>query len=629
MRRPVGVIVLVWVLAVALATPAAAAEDDPTVGDLTVLVTSADGTPMRERRVEVLNAARGASVRGYTTVEGTVRWPTIWSGDSEVVVHDGYAEQRFPVRVATGTRLTARLAATHAIGGRVILQGTRSPMAGITVLVSGTDGTSVFTTTDSRGTWQAAMRHGGTAITVTEPFYDKWVPYEGPKADASRTIAAVAHDLLDVDVVMPRLGAVSATVRPARAYGLILERDGVAGWRAGERPDGSRLDAVAPVGPYLGYTYGTAESPSLVTYVGDTVRRVDARPVVVREHTTTEVSITAVPAAVVTGTVIGADGKPAKGALVWIEQLDRYGYTRVQTSSDGRFALGGIASGPVRVWIGHERSAARREVTVRQGSTTNLGAIRLSRSGTVKGRIDTGGRGGVWSFSLVRADGTLADGDGTWSVVREHEQFALRGTPPGTYRFVLHGSNYSRKVTVRPGHTVDIGAVRVGRRFRVEGTVRTSQGPVARALVIVRDARGTELRRTRTDARGRYSVGGVRRGTYTVTAELGGARSALGRRTFTAKGHDQRLPAIVLREPGALKGTVRDPSGRPVAGVVVAVGGRSATTSRTGRFSLGPVRSGSAQVVVEDPYVGGFLTKRFTVAVRPGQVATADVRLRR
>ena len=187
----------------------------------------------------------------------------------------------------------------------------------------------------------------------------------------------------------------------------------------------------------------------------------------------------------------------------------------------------------------------------------------------------------------------------------EYGNFVVTKVSAGTHDVVIGETTGTRGRTM-PGITVsdqrdnqinDISVETKPQFGTVSGRVIDPSG-VGVAGVVVRAAG----RSATTDGDGRYSVAGVPTGSTSVAVDRssvpeGYSVSGPLTRNVTTAGVSG-VDFSTVRETGTVSGRVIDPSGVGVAGVVVRVAGRSATTDGSGRYSVAGVPTGRTTIEV-------------------------------
>lgn len=214
--------------------------------------------------------------------------------------------------------------------------------------------------------------------------------------------------------------------------------------------------------------------------------------------------------------------------------------------------------------------------------------------------------GGVFNADGPVADATVVIRNRAGEVARTTSgpdgRFGFRSLPAGAYSVSASKDGVGRgaaSVTIRPG---TVSTVRIELRAMqdvvggIAGVVSNADGPVADAVVVLRNARG-EIARTTTNADGVYGFRGLRPGVYGLTASKRGVGEGSTRAEVTA-GNVTRAPITLVAPPqgGTLNGHVGH-NGAIVAGaqVTASLNGRpvaSMLSGRDGSFSFAHLRPG-------------------------------------
>lgn len=397
--------------------------------------------------------------------------------------------------------------------------------------------------------------------------------------------------------------------------------------------------------------------PALTTYNGDTSRKQDAKKFVVPPGGST-MDVALVESATVRGKVVDADGRPVAGAGVWVDHDTRFGRGYGETDAQGTFVVYGLDSGPVSVVADKGRLRGTGTATLERGRTTTVRDVvlhRVPKDGKFRAKIKQLKKfDPVYLFDTKTKRATIV-----WGTKRAKGSFTLtRPVAPGTYRLVIGRTNVtSKKFTVEEGKTTKVGKLKAAKkRTRVHGTVKRPNGkPLANASVEVYDSFGIFVGSDRTNAKGKYSVKGVLKGTYRVTVNglyRAAKITAPAKQVKVKKGKDAKRN-VKLQRTFTVTGRVTDGSG-PVNAIRVSrlvpnqtgciTGPDSASsplintcvdepyewletvkTDKDGRFTLRHVPRGEQTFMVWDSTLGGYETKLVTVKVKKGRVLNIAV----
>ena len=209
-------------------------------------------------------------------------------------------------------------------------------------------------------------------------------------------------------------------------------------------------------------------------------------------------------------------------------------------------------------------------------------------------------------------------------------RFRLGGLSPGTVRLSIDHPGYRAlgvpEFVLAHGEEHDLGTLGLSTGASVHGTVFDTLGPVPDVPVMVSNATGTTLKRTSTDAQGKYSVSGLGAGTYNVmradfAMDLGEDSSPMSmlenlvmEPVTLAEDEDRRVDLHVQTKGGvSLVGQVKDAAG-PVSGAMLTLlpetaGGKMgwANTGKDGEYKFAHVEPGryGLTVIPTDTLAGG------------------------
>lgn len=203
-----------------------------------------------------------------------------------------------------------------------------------------------------------------------------------------------------------------------------------------------------------------------------------------------------------------------------------------RTDEEGRFSLGSLGDEPVTLSVTHSsyETWSQTDIAPRTGEVQDIGLVSLSRGARVFGTIRDDARQPLPEITVYVADpmGTsmkrgVTDADGFWSV---------EGLPAGSYNVTRMDmridaasgdpSSYindliTRSITVERGeqYEVDLSGSAQQEGTRLQGTIRTSTGPAAKATVICVPERGqANVKLGSADEQGFYSLEGLQPGEH-------------------------------------------------------------------------------------------------------------------
>ncbi len=240
--------------------------------------------------------------------------------------------------------------------------------------------------------------------------------------------------------------------------------------------------------------------------------------------------------------------------------------------SDGTFTFNNVPAGTYTFVAGKFLIGTHNPVIVQNTNVTNI-QLTAEFGATVRGSVLLKDVGAPLADVLVRAVSnagevytTTTDRDGAY------EFLALK---PGTYSLESDDPRFVRGVVadivlknndVRPQTNLVLtsGAT-------IAGTVRgPSNAPVAEALVVAFDATGVAIGRSAySDANGRYVIGGVPNGTFSVQASKSGFTTATVIDVSIVEGQSASNKNLSLKVGGEIQGLVQKADGSELGFVVL------------------------------------------------------------
>ena len=502
------------------------------------------------------------------------------------------------------------------IAGRVVADDGGAPVPGAAVLSNSQGGLvatyAVQATADADGRFTLAVPPGRyLSVSARAPGFA--IAYRQEVDPTS----AVEVRLVKAARVGGRVATAEGTgVEGLTVQAVTLSRNGGPAAEAAVSGAGGAyaLDDLAP-----GEAMVVAEGKGWATKGADAVRDGGFNPLAItlRPGETTACDVVVVRGATVVGFVRDADGTAVPGAVVRAEPGGggRYGYGRggassnvaptavAATGADGAFTLEGLPVGGSFVIAASvaERAIARSESVTTDAAIPAKVEIRLAADRRIEAVVVEEPGGAPVPGVQVRASG--AGGPATW----QGAAFALTGTDgkalvgpvgPGALSVTA-----TREGWVAPAaQSVADGAAtpltfRVSRGLSVSGRVTMPDKTPATGMHLVVQLEGERWARrdTATGADGTFTVGGLAKGTYRITAE--GARGADGAALFgsaVVTAGDGPV-TVELSTNGAaasrrLAVRVLDPDGRPVPRAHLLFrstqGGSNGTDVQDGRSSL-------------------------------------------
>jgi hypothetical protein len=279
----------------------------------------------------------------------------------------------------------------------------------------------------------------------------------------------------------------------------------------------------------------------------------------------------------VSGRVTDEAGKAVSGAKVRLGGVELFGedtrfYAETVTGSDGAYTFSGAPEGAREMTVRAPGFVPFQRTRLDRRSAAEK--VSLKRGGTVRGTVlDRSGQPAAGAIVMVGAVATEADAAGA---------YRLEGVVAGSRSVEAFWKDdfAARKdaVAVRKGEEVEV-ALRLARASSISGTVidEKTRRPVAGASVRAGSSAlamrlGGEtpgpLRRARSDARGRFRIGGLLPRRYTVSTARDGYLST-SIEGVVASIDGRSSVALALTPAASITGTVTSEDGKPIAGARV------------------------------------------------------------
>ena len=295
---------------------------------------------------------------------------------------------------------------------------------------------------------------------------------------------------------------------------------------------------------------------------------------------------------VVTGAVFDHEGNKLQGAAVEVF-TDGYAANRTATTdANGAYGVSGFRGNVVTLRVRAPGHATRRvRVTFDPGSERSRQAVHLVRGSTIRLPI-AGGPGEVratllpvWFERALEEPRLRVNDEPSRATGREAVEF--QGLTPGSrYRILVECPGFLPATTAEfeAGATDRLAELRLEAGGTLRGTLKGPEVPAAWDPVVV--ARGAFGDRTsRLDRNGSFAFEGMPAGKVVLLLRDLDERGQL----FELKPQENRevvLPYVVPDAKRALEGSVLGADRKPLAGVLVRNGWRSARTDAKGEFRL-------------------------------------------
>jgi protocatechuate 3,4-dioxygenase beta subunit len=309
-----------------------------------------------------------------------------------------------------------------------------------------------------------------------------------------------------------------------------------------------------------------------------------------------DVDVTLTAGGTITGQVVEESGRAVERFDVWADTPEETGagYERVE-SADGRFTLTEAAEGEyvLRVDAPGNASAVVSGVRVRAGAGTDVGRVRLTRGGVVRGRVTDAASAPI-AGAAVAVEDPAGQGSGFLQTKTDLSGgFELAGVPAGSAQVHASHPQYAPgRVTglvVDPASGPTDVTVVLTQGGRVEGSVRNRDGSPVLDATVQAYVRNEIQRSTPVAADGRFVFEHLRAGGgfLMLLGQKDGRRIASARRGFMVQEGESTTVDIVLREVLVSGHVMR--GGAPVAGVHVSFMGEGsalAIAGDDGRYGL-------------------------------------------
>jgi protocatechuate 3,4-dioxygenase beta subunit len=324
------------------------------------------------------------------------------------------------------------------------------------------------------------------------------------------------------------------------------------------------------------------------------------------------------PGATIQGSVRDTENRPIAGAIVDVESsAGGHGFHPAarpeQTDDRGHFEVLGLDGGEYRL-IARDRARAPAisgRITLAQGGEEQIDLL-LPAGVPVSGRLVDGDQKPVrGSCSIAEVDGQAAPSmlaETSKSTAGADGRFRIEHMPPGRHVIAVAAPGYKpKRVDVTVGtKPVDVGEVALETGLVIRGRVVDESGtPVADAELEATPAPvarrvydESPQRSSRSEADGRFVVGGLTEGTYDVTAQAYG----FGRVVKPIVAGASNV-VLTLQAAGLITGLVVDEAGKPVTDYRVAAQVKRAEGDLRGwqRPYLQPVAAEDGRFTLEGP----------------------------
>jgi hypothetical protein len=159
----------------------------------------------------------------------------------------------------------------------------------------------------------------------------------------------------------------------------------------------------------------------------------------------------------VAGQARGADGRPLAGAVLTV--MDRsIGHVSTRSGADGRFQLGGLPAGTVRLELAEGEQRVQRLVPIEEGAVVQHDMTLFPEGlGELRGRVTAGGRPIAGARVLVASNHGPANGIAVYfPATGDDGRFRLPSIPEGVYLVSLVSAQQSSGARVVAGDAAEV-----------------------------------------------------------------------------------------------------------------------------------------------------------------------------
>jgi protocatechuate 3,4-dioxygenase beta subunit len=573
----------------------------------------AEGATVRAANGELFGFATNDVGHAVTDAEGRFELPHLPPGKVQITGRlKGFLDSR-PKSLQLADRevrtdVQLEISRGERVAGVVRLPG-GAPAAGVEVDL-GFDPDAL----GSMAAFNAARGADGEAVTVADGRFEITGLGRGPFAVSvvheidgvghAARVSAVKPGTLDLELELrpdPVLSGVVTALdgTPIQAFEVRAEQEGVAFWMGGESVERGFDD---PDGAFQ--VSGMRAGRWKVRASADGWATSEWQPVELpRPEGAAPVSLVLAPEATAAGVVLDPHGKPVAGAMVRQELdlvqtiADAAGVDDVdaaRTDEEGRFELGGLATGAVSLVASHPGHVDSKTVAVEVASGTRTDGV------TLQLRV-----GGVLTGEVFDDDGEPAGG--VQIVIQETTTFLptmMRAEPDGTFRresmkpgkyqitamigdvdanelFTEEDEGEPDWASFLTGMRTDIAEIEEGEEthvvlgappsdpVHVTGTVRHADGPVRKAMVTMLPEGSVGIgafKYTQTNDEGEFEVKLDHPGNYLLQVQILGenamAQNAMEFPQVVPEGQEHHVD--VELPGGRITGRVIDRDGNPI-----------------------------------------------------------------
>jgi len=338
------------------------------------------------------------------------------------------------------------------------------------------------------------------------------------------------------------------------------------------------------------------------------------------------------PASLLRGKVLGADREPVEGAWVRAQR----GGELTQTDAAGRFEFAALPPGVYKPEVETDDGfgMAAEQVALGLGEHSSQFTISLQAAVFVEGHILRAGGEPCDDGSLSLCE--LASGREVRDRCEASGLVHLRGLLPGTYsvavtcKGAIAAERYPLLTVGERDILGQVWAVANGRS--ITGVVVDASGLAAPGVRLVARAAGTtaDPPTAVSDAAGRFRLRGLGIGKYAIVPVAQAQRTMPDAAVHVEIGAAEPPGLrVVLAATGALRGSLKDPKARPIAGAELSLrtawGEQQAVTGEDGGFRFPTAAAGSSTLGAS---LGGAplaLSVHPRVTIREGRTAAIEL----
>jgi protocatechuate 3,4-dioxygenase beta subunit len=360
------------------------------------------------------------------------------------------------------------------------------------------------------------------------------------------------------------------------------------------------------------------------------------------------------------GRVVAAkDDAPIPGATVslappqgFMMSSDRTAAGLAITALDGTFEIAGLEAKTYAIDATQpDYSPNTGRVEIGADADTNDFVIKLSRGGTITGMVRDAQKQPLVNVQVLltkipmgggpQTASTGPDGRYTFEKIAPGEYMVIKA-PTGGGPLMLFGG--MKQVVVREGETTTYDLDDAA-KINLTGRVLRGGQPVPNAMLFFSAGDGsappTDLKQSRTDADGHYTIGLDSAGTYGVVVSAGGMMIGGRQSAVPIQVPDQPNPVVdVTVKAAGISGHVTNAEGKAISGAVVNVkttgtqagnegrgrGGMQGQTESDGSFLIEGLDPGSYGLTVAAPGYRNAEVPPVTIA-NDSDVPSVDVQL--